>query len=676
MQGRARAAALTPMPLLLADDLTLSFGKKTLFDGAGLSIERGDRLGIVGPNGSGKSTLFRILSGQVQPDGGKVLLARGVRIGHLAQEHGDPGDGGLLESLLSAAPGREELEARLRDVEAQLGRAATPDEQLELAADVADLAEQLAALDERFAPHQAQRILVGLGFTQADFDRPLRALSGGWRMRAALAALLFQQPEIMLLDEPTNHLDMSSVQWLGQFLAGVKQAIVLTCHDREFLDRNVRRVASLELEGLRLFRGNYTAYLEQREIELAHLEARARKDEQRKKELEGFVERFKAKASKARQAQSKAKLIEKLESEQVELPEVRRAITLRFPPTERCADQVVRIDGLSFGYADRPVFRDLDLTIRRGDRVAIAGVNGAGKTTLLKLVAGELAPGDGAITLGRNVTLSYFAQHHAEALTPTRTVLDEVWAAAPTLSQTQARSICGAFLFSGDDVEKPVGVLSGGEKARVALARMLAQPGNLLLLDEPTNHLDTESADKLTESLMGYDGTLVFVSHNLDFARRLSTVVWDARDGRVTPYAGSFDGYLELLAAEEHAREASLGGPVAPRSATTPATPALDDRSARREHRERLRQEESELRKRQRDVERRLGAIEAEIATLEGEQAALETTLADPSTHQDPRRSRECALRLESVKEQLAGRMETWATLAEEREQLTPRAEG
>lgn len=647
------------MSLLLADDLSLAFGKKVIFDETTVAVEHGDRLGIVGPNGAGKSTLLRILAGQTIPDGGKVVRARGVRVGYLPQEHGDVGQGTLLESLLATAPGRDTLEARLADVEAGLAAATDPEAQLELSAELADLVSLLSALERDFAAHRAKRILVGLGFTESDFGRPTREFSGGWRMRAALASLLFQKPDVMLLDEPTNHLDMPSVHWLSSFLSSIKQAVVLTCHDREFLNRHVNRVASLELEGLRLFRGNYDEYLEQRDLELQYLEARVKKDEQRKKELEAFVERFRAKASKARQAQSKARMIEKMQEDWVDLPQLRRAISIRFPPTTRPSDVVVKVEGLSFGY-ERPLFQQQNLELRRGDRVAIVGVNGAGKTTLLKLIAGELKPWSGNIQFGRGVQPSYFAQHHAETLNLNNTVLEEVWNFASTLSQTQVRSILGAFLFSGDDVEKSVAVLSGGEKARVALARLLALPGNLLLLDEPTNHLDTDSADKLTESLLSYDGTMLFVSHNLDFARRLSNVVWDVQSGKVVRYPGSLADYMEHLAALEAETEAQYSD--------TKVVSA--SKAQRMETRQQTKAQDAEKKKKLTAYKKRSEALEAEIQSLEAEQAALEVSMADPSTHADADRSKKITQRYAEVRDRLDAAMNEWTQVEADKEAM------
>lgn len=652
------------MSLLAVDDLHLSFGPRSIFDGVSLAVEPKDRLGLVGPNGAGKSTLLKILAGASAPDAGQITRAKGIRVGYLAQEHGDPGEGGLLQSVLRTAPGKDAVEFRLHEVQAELHSNQDEAAQLALAQDLADLTAQLNALEEDFAPHRAQRILIGLGFSQDDLHRPVREFSGGWRMRAALAALLFQKPDVLLLDEPTNHLDMPSVQWLSNFLKTVRHAVVLTCHDRAFLNAHVTRVASLELEGVRTFRGNYDAYLEQRELDIEHLERRIERESQRKKELEAFVERFRAKASKARQAQSKAKLIERMESEQSELPQLRRPIHIEFPPCVRTGDPTVAIEELGFGYGDKPLFKGVDLTVRRGDRIAIVGANGMGKTTLLRLVGGELSPDSGRIKLGRHAQMSYFAQHHADQLTSGRTVLEEVWAAQPDLSQTRVRSMLGAFLFGGDDVDKPVDVLSGGEKARVALARILVSPGNILLMDEPTNHLDTESADKLTESLEAFDGTLLFVSHNLDFARRLSTVVWDVRPGGVETYPGSLGDYLDHLDRLEQAQDGSSGGGSGDSGAVS------GDKATRMAARKERKAQEAEHRKQLGKLTRSIEGLEAKIAQLETEVGELETVLADPQTHADPERSRKASLRYDQAKKELESTMDAWAQAEADKETL------
>ena len=660
------------MSLLAAEDLHLSFGSKRIFAGDSLAVEPGDRLGLVGPNGAGKSTLLRILAGRAQPDGGRVRQAKGLRVGYLAQEHGDASDTPLLASVLAEAPGRDALEDRLAECERALAEATDEDEQLERSERLAQLHEELADLEQSYGAHRAEAILYGLGFGEADLSRPLSELSGGWRMRAALAALLFAKPDVLLLDEPTNHLDLPTVHWLSGFLSGVRQAVVLTCHDRAFLNRHVRRVASLELDGLKTFRGDYDAYLEQRALELAHLEARIEKNAERARQLEAFVDRFRAKATKARQAQSRVKQIEKLREQQVELPEVRRALHVRFPAVERSSERVLRIEGMGFGYEpEEPVLGGVAAEVRRQDRIAIVGVNGAGKTTLLRLIAQELVPDVGTIELGRGVRTSYFAQHHAEALEAGRTVLDEVRAAAPESSETQARALCGAVLFSGDEVDKPIAVLSGGEKARVALARMLARPANLLLLDEPTNHLDTESADVLTESLERFEGTLIFVSHDLGFAERLATKVWDVSGGRLEAFPGGLRAYLDRLdGAAIDDTFARLGSAPARR-----AGPAEPDKQARIAAREAKKRDEAEHRRRRRRVEAAVERAEAEIARLEAEKGSAEAALTDPAVLADPDRIAAEGARLAAAEADLAAALDAWTEAEAEREALSEASE-
>ncbi len=654
------------MPLLTVDDLHLAYGGRRIFDGDSVAVEPGDRLGIVGPNGTGKSTLLKIMAGAVLPDAGQVNRTKGIRVGYLAQEHGEVGEGPLLASVLATAPGREPLETQLAQTEAALAETDDVEAQMALSQRLADLNQELLSLDQHYAPHHAERILVGLGFQVHDFERSVRALSGGWRMRAALAALLFQRPDIMLLDEPTNHLDMPSVHWLDGFLASIAQAVVLTCHDKQFLNRHVSRVASLELDGLKTFKGNYDEYLEQRKLAFEYLEARAKKDEQRQKELEAFVTRFKAKASKARQAQSKAKQIERLEAQRIELPKFRRTMAIRFPDAPKSGDTVVKVDGLTFGYGEAPLFRSVGLSIRRGQRIALVGINGAGKTTLLKLVAGELKPQSGTVTWGRHVLPSYFAQHHAESLDPDRSVIEEVWRGAPDRSQTDIRTLCGAFLFSGDDVEKPTGVLSGGERARVAMAQMLANPSNFLMLDEPTNHLDTESADRLTESLEAYDGTMLFVSHNLDFAKRLSNTVWDVRSGEVDVFPGSLQDYLDHLTAQQ-AEAIATSSEVASR---TNAPAVAPDKAARQKARAEAKAAQTEYRRKVKKLSETIEKLETKIQRLETENGELEQQLAAPETHGDPDKARKLAQRYERVQADLSQAMDAWTEAEAERETL------
>ncbi|GMV40639.1 MAG: ABC transporter ATP-binding protein [Myxococcales bacterium] len=562
------------MSLLMLEDATLSFGARRILDGVNLRFGEGEHVGLVGPNGSGKSTLLRILADEQGLDGGRVNRSRACRVGYLPQDIETlPGET-VLEAVLAAVPGRGDVEARLAAVEASLVAATDPDEMMELAGVVAELHEELDYFETFFSERRALQILTGLGFSEGGVRQRWTELSGGWRMRVALAGLLFQAPDLLLLDEPTNHLDAPSVAWLDRFLDGWARSIVLICHDRAFLNRHAERVISFEPEGVRTWTGNWDDYLEQRALEEDILEARARNQEQKLRELQRFVDRFKAKATKARQAQSREKWITKIEKELVK-PVVRpRKLAFTFPPVAPSGRDVLRAEGLGKRFGDNVLYRGVNLTVRAGDRIAILGVNGAGKTTLLRMLAGELTPDEGRVVVGTGVERRTYAQHHTEALIASRTVLEEVSRARPDAGQTRVRGVCGAFLFPADDVDKPVGVLSGGERARVLLARLLLDPGNVLLLDEPTNHLDLGAAEALADALEGYGGTILLVSHNESLVNRIATKVWDVGEGKVVEYPGNLQTYLDHLERRRAEAEQVRGG-GGPRAAEAkPAAPA------------------------------------------------------------------------------------------------------
>ena len=475
-----------------------------------------------------------------------------------------------------------------------------------VASEVAELHEEIAALDARFSEHEAKRILHGLGFTQDDHRRPLAELSGGWKMRAVLASLLFQKPGLLLLDEPTNHLDMPSVAWFSKFLSSYDQALFLVSHDREFLNEQVNRVVSFEPEGVRTFRGNYEKYLSQRDEERELLENRAKNLEKEKEHLEQFVRRFRAKASKAAQVQSRVRQLEKMGS--IELHRAARKVRFSFPATDRGSRTPMRVDDLCKSFGSHVVLDKVSLAVERGERIAIVGPNGAGKTTLLKILAGEIEATDGRVHLPGQSNVRYFAQHHAEDLRMDRTVLQETSYASDGTSMERVRSVLGALLFGERSVDKLVSVLSGGERARVALAKILVRPGNVLLMDEPTNHLDLQTTEALTEALATYDGTLLFVSHNRAFIRRLATKLWVVHDGGVESYPGTLDDYLWSCQERD----------VAPATETA-IKPVAQKRS--RQARKEQRRKEAELRAKQnqgvKPLEKRVGELEQKIATLE-----------------------------------------------------------
>jgi ATP-binding cassette subfamily F protein 3 len=616
------------MSLVIAQDLCLSYGKKVLLDQDGFAIGPRDRIGLVGANGTGKSSLLKILAGVLTPDSGLVRFRQRARAGYLPQEVAALPGGSLLDSVLGSVPGRDSLELRLADTEAALAAAPDEAEQLELAQCLADLHEELDHFEEHYGRHHAERILVGLGFKERDFTRSTGELSGGWRMRAALAGLLLQDPELLLLDEPTNHLDLPTLAWFDELMRRSTKAMVLISHDRDFLNRQIGRVLSLEVEGLRSYTGNYEEYRRQRAEEVEQLSARAERQANKRAETQAFIDRFRAKATKARQAQSRMKMLEK--EEIIEVREERAKVSFRFPEVARPGREVAKFVKVRKAYGETVIYDGLDAAVQRGQRIAVVGINGAGKTTLLKLLAGELAADAGEVVLGHNVVMGYYAQHHAESLDRQATILQELMRLVPDKPQSFVRAVAGAFLFSGDDVDKPIGVLSGGERARVALAKLLLVPANLLLMDEPTNHLDLDSSEALIEALKSYGGTLVFVSHNRSFLNQLATDVWDVVDKKIVPYAGNLDEYLYHLKLQAQAIDGPASGAVAA-AAAAPRESGQSEKERRRleaEARQRLSSTVGPIKK-------EVASLEARIGELEAAQKEREASLADPVLYND-----------------------------------------
>jgi len=646
--------------LAVFEKVSLAYGHKTIVDELDLRLSVDDRIGLIGPNGSGKTSLLRMLAGAQQPDSGRIRLRRDLRLGYLPQDLALATDKALLPFVLSSVEGREVLDRRIAEAETELGRIElevkngnrSDDELMDAAERISDLHERATHYDLHYTEHEARRILSGLGFSDADHDRAMGELSGGWKMRGVLAALLFQKPDLLLLDEPTNHLDLPSVTWFADFLKRFDRAFILICHDREFLNEQIARVVSFEVEGVRQYAGNYERYLTLREEEEIILENKSKNLAREREQTERFINRFRAQANKARAVQSRVKALDKME--EVETYGSRKVMRFRFPPCDRGAAEALRTEGLAKSYGDRQVLHDVNLIVPRGEKVGIIGVNGAGKTTLLRMLAGELSPTAGKITLGYGTKAGYYAQHHAETLHKDDTVYATVARERPDAGPTRVRSVLGAFLFSGDDVEKKIGVLSGGERSRVALARLLINPGNLLLMDEPTNHLDLDSAEALAESLTSYDGTMLFVSHNRSFVRRLATRIWNVEDGRVETYPGTLDEYMDSCRRRQHASEEAErkghkagGKPGKPTAAPAPAqheraaTTAPAPQSDRDASKDRKRRE-AELRQR-RAGEKKLAAevekLEQQIATLEAAQAERSRELADPEVYADKARS-------------------------------------
>ncbi|NOR05316.1 MAG: ATP-binding cassette domain-containing protein [Deltaproteobacteria bacterium] len=623
------------MSLLTVVKASLSFTGKQIFNEIGFQVGPGDRIGLVGPNGSGKTTLLRLIIGEVALDSGEVRVAKGGRVGYLPQDVQETLSGPLLQSVIESVSGRVQLENELGRAEASLKDVSSKQDQTRAAKKLAEILQEINRLDLEYPRHAAERILSGLGFVTSDFDRSVFSLSGGWKMRAALASLLYQRPDLLLLDEPTNHLDIPSVHWLEQFLQNFDGAMILVSHDREFLNRQIHRIISFGPEGMRSYSGDYDFFVKASEEERKTLEANSRKQEQKVKEAEKFIERFRAKASKARQAQSKIKLLKKMEL--VKGHRTEKTTHFSFPDVPRSGEVVVSIRGMAKGFDEKPLYKDINLTVSRGERIAIIGANGCGKTTLLRMVAGEIEPDEGEISLGHSVSMGYFAQHHSDMLDLQKTVIQEVYKVVPDESIGFVRGVCGAFLFSGQDVDKAIGVLSGGEKARVSLAKLLVKPGNLMVMDEPTNHLDISSSEALINALSKYNGTLLFVSHNQSFIKRLATKIWDIKGGEIVEYPGNLTEYFCHIAGTEDESANSSS-----RKHTHEETEK--NKASFKKRQDRKKEKRGKAEKRQliyntlKPLLTEVEKLEGRIAELEVRQKELEKLLADPDIFGDKNR--------------------------------------
>lgn len=619
--------------MLTISDVSKSYGTRELFSGVDLFVARTDRLGLVGPNGAGKSTLFGLILGEERPDTGIIEWERGADFGYLPQESAPVGD----ESILHIATSGKALEPT----------------------------EDNYDIDYTLEP-RAHTILAGLGFKEGDAHKPAKSFSGGWVMRAHLARLLVAEPALLLLDEPTNHLDLEALLWFQEYLSRYPGGLVVISHDRAFL--NALCTGMLELRGgaLHYYHGNYDDFLVEKDARKDQQMAQFKNQQREIAHLQVFVDRFGAKASMASRAKSKEKQIERLKDAAVEEPsEELKRINFKFPQPVRSGLKVIDLKKIRQAYGEKVVYADLNFTAERGQRIVLVGPNGSGKSTLLKILAGNLATQGGTRELGSNVTAGYFAQQRTDTLREDATVFEmmmELRTNENQLTEQQARAILGSFLFRKDDVHKKVGVLSGGEKSRLNLARLLVDPPNLLLMDEPTTHLDIGSIDAMVNALKGYSGTLVFISHDVHFIRSLAETVLHVHSGRLTPYAGNYDYYLDKSKAT-NARAALTAGftdarPEDHKGKNKPvvaaAVPAASASSSAKKP------TPNELRRQREDV----GQLEKIVSVLESKQNDITAALEDPATYADKGKFHHLNLELTSVSEQLSNATAKWETAA------------
>jgi len=632
--------------------LSKSFGGRVLFDDVSLTLQSGERVGLVGPNGAGKSTLLKIILGQVSPDAGEVTFVRGTRLGYLPQESEPAGNEAVLDI---AVPHDHEH-------------------------------------DGQFVA-KAKQILASLGFKQSDFMRLARELSGGWVVRAHLARLLAQEPDLLMLDEPTNHLDLETLLWFQDYLKNYPGAILLVSHDREFLNQLCTHVAELRASRVLRYTGNYDQYLEQRAATEATMIATAKAQQREIDRMQLFVDRFRAKNTKAAQAQSKLKQIERLKEDMVEMPEgPGPTMGFRFPQPQRSGHRVITLKHVQFGYGSRSagillansiaengrleagapgvetklIYENLNFEAERGQRIVLVGPNGAGKSTLLKLLAGVLHPQAGERKLGHNAKSGYFAQHRAQMLNPSHTVLQEAMETPQRVTEQFVRTVLGSFLFRGDDVFKPVSVLSGGEKSRLALVKLLLDPPNLLLMDEPTTHLDLASVDALIEALEPYEGTLIFISHDVHFIRAMANHVVRVENGRLRHFTGGYQYYLDKTAQSARAALTSSSGgtshPSPNHQSARRVTPPSDVSPAEsRKEQRRLEAEQRQARSRQRrKIQERIATLEKEIAELELREKELTAALEKQETYTAGNRAMQINRELMEVHNRLAAANAEW----------------
>jgi ATP-binding cassette subfamily F protein 3 len=614
--------------MLSVSNVSKTYAGRTLFSNVSFHINRGEKIGLIGPNGAGKSTLFSLLLQESTPDDGRVMMERGITFGFLPQESAPIDDVTVLELATGHLDENHRWEVEPK----------------------------------------AKRILSGLAFRESDFERNARTLSGGWVMRAHLARLLVQEPDLLLLDEPTNHLDLESLIWFQNYLQGYPGAILMISHDREFLNALCDSILEIAHSKITRYTGNYDDYLREKAARMEQLQGAYENQQRELAKMQAWVDKFKAKANFASRAQDKAKMIDRIEKIEAPVADA-KTVKFRFPQPPRSGQRVIRMTGVDFAYGQTPVYNGLDLEMERGQRTVLVGPNGAGKSTLLKLLAGALTPQAGNRELGHNVKLGYFAQYRGDVLNMRHTVLQSAMDLPSRPGENLCRTLLGSFLFHGDDVFKPVGVLSGGEKSRLVLVRLLLDPPNFLLMDEPTTHLDMGSIDALINALEQYEGTLVFISHDVHFIRQMAKNILHVSAGVITPYAGDYQYYLDKTKAGS-AREA-LTATLHNAQPVAYTAPAVREPPKSKEQK-RLEAEARNARsKAKKDAEQRVAKIETDLATLDKRKHEIVELLQDQATYADAVKFRDLSAELEALEPKIAKLTTEWEKAAEEVEKLS-----
>jgi ATP-binding cassette subfamily F protein 3 len=645
--------------MIRLNDVSLTFGSKTIVDNVSLHIRKNDRIGLIGPNGAGKSTLFKLICKLIEPGGGSLVCAKDANTGYLPQEGFAFRKKTVFEEASSAFEDILHLKHQMETIHTRLEDPSIQGEDHEMLLDnYAHLQHQLEVVNSAKIEAETGKVLKGMGFKESEFTRDIGAFSGGWQMRIALSRLLLQEPNLLLLDEPTNHLDIDSILWLEEYLRGFKGGLILISHDRAFLDRNVTRIWELEKGKIHEYGGNYSFYEMEKEKRMELQRARYVNQQKKIKEVERFIERFRAKNTKASQVQSRILMLEKMEKET--LPDnATEQVRFRFPPSKQSGVSVLEVNDVSHKYDGRPIFQDICLSLERGEKVALVGQNGSGKSTLLRIIAGIEQPHTGTIRMGHNVLFDYFAQEHAEKLNTRNTVLQEIESVAPLSMIPHTRHILGAFLFSGDDVFKGVHVLSGGEKSRLSLAKMLLKPTNFLILDEPTNHIDITTKKILKDALLDYAGSLLIVSHDRDFLDGLVSKVYELKNQNIITHLGSMRDFLEK-------KTLDLLGETAEGRATEGSYRKPEETNSQKQ--QYLLKKEHHARKRK--LTKEVQNIEEKIASREAQKKELDHIFSDPALYNDKEKSVEINKQYKAITQELSALYTRWEEVHAELESV------